>query len=211
MHNLFNKINFFSSIAKSESLPPNSTNLKTILSNIESIDTFQAKKKYAEINLKHLSSGSSRLVYLSPSKTIIKIAKNPKGIAQNKAEANPKLKSPLLNKIISHSKDYSWIQTTFLNKLTEKEFQSQTNINFKDFAISIKYELQNISETSKAKPKNFDSISSSKFFKEISNVAKKSNLMPGDIARISSWGQLNNHPVLIDAGLTKPIFDEFYK
>ena len=37
------------------------------------------------------------------------------------------------------------------------------------------------------------------------------NLMPGDMSRISSFGQKNNIPVLIDAGLTKKIFDQYYE
>ena len=78
--------NMFYSLAAGEELPPNSDDLKVVLSNLEQLETYAARKKYAESNLKHLSSGSSRIVYLTPRKTIVKLAKNDKGIAQNKAD-----------------------------------------------------------------------------------------------------------------------------
>jgi hypothetical protein len=35
--------------------------------------------------------------------------------------------------------------------------------------------------------------------------------MPGDLARISSWGTKDGRPVLIDAGLTADVFANFYE
>jgi hypothetical protein len=101
----------FYALATSEEIPADSKDLKTVLKNIEHLETYQARKTYAEKNLEHLSSGSSRIVYLTPNKTIIKMAKNDKGIAQNKAEANPEMKASFLNKILSHAGNYAWIET----------------------------------------------------------------------------------------------------
>lgn len=198
--------------AEKEELPENSDNLKTILKNIEKLETYHARKKYAEKNLKHLSSGSSRIVYLTADKTIIKLAKNDKGIAQNKAESNPKMKSKYLNKILGSAKNHSWIETTFLKKITEKQFKKMTGIDFDDFGDSIRYGLRNVSSDKKVdEPENFKEVSESDIYKELKDVASKFKLMPGDIARISSWGTKDDHPVLIDAGLTKDIFEEFYE
>ena len=101
--------NMFYSRAAGEDLPLNSDNLKMVLANLERLETYAARKKYAEANLEHLSSGSSRLVYFTPGKTIIKLAKNDRGIAQNKAEANPEMKSKHLNKILGRAKNNAWI------------------------------------------------------------------------------------------------------
>ena len=59
-------------------------------------------------------------MYLTPEKTILKLAKNDKGIAQNKAESHPKVKSKYINKILAYSKKYTWIETVYLDKMTEK-------------------------------------------------------------------------------------------
>ncbi len=204
--------NMFYSLAAAEELPPNSDDLKTVLSNVEKLETYAARKKYAEANLKHLSSGSSRIVYLTPGKTIVKLAKNDKGIAQNKAEANPKMKSKYLNKILSHAGNFAWIEVLYLDKIKEADFEKMTGLNFGDFGEALSYGLKNVSENSdREKPENFDKVSKSDIYKELKDIGEKFKLLPGDLSRISSWGTKDGRPVLIDAGLTRDIFDEFYE
>lgn len=204
--------NMFYSMAAGEELPSDSDDLKVVLSNIEGLETYNARKNYAERNLKHLSSGSSRIVYLTPAKTIIKMAKNDKGIAQNKAEANPQMKSKYLNQIISCAKNYSWLETHYLDKITEKEFEDMTGLKFDDFGDSLRFGLKAVSSNKDAeKPENFDKVSKSDIYKEIQSIGEKFKLLPGDLARISSWGTKDGRPVLIDAGLTRDIYDEFYE
>lgn len=202
----------FQSLATSEDLPEDSKDVATILKNVQGLETYAARIKYAEKNLKHLSSGSSRIVYLTPEKTIVKLAKNDKGIAQNKAEANPEMKSKFLNKILGHADNYSWIQTHFLDKIRTGEFKEMTGLEFNDFGDAIRYGLKNVSEnTDLTKPKNFDEVSKSEIYKEMKRVGERFKLMPGDLARISSWGTKDGHPILIDAGLTSEVFADFYE
>lgn len=203
---------FFQALARGEELPPDSKDLKTILKNLEDLETYAARKKYAEDNLEHMSSGSSRIVYLTSGKTIIKLAKNDKGIAQNKAESNPKMKSKYLNEVISHAKDYSWMRTHYLDKITTKEFEEMTDLNFDDFGEAIRYGLRKVSgNTDMGKPKNFDDVEKSGIYKELKKIGDEFKLMPGDLARISSWGTKDSRPILIDAGLTKDVFSKFYE
>lgn len=203
--------NRFYVMAKSEELPADSKDAKTVLSNIEKLETYAARVKYAEKNLDHLSSGSSRVVYKLEDGSILKLAKNDRGLAQNKVEGNPKMKSPFLNKLIKKAKNHAWINMTFLDKITEKEFEKMAGIKFGDFGEAINFGLKDVSDSpDKKKPKNFDEVSKTKIYKELVRVGKEFKLMPGDMARISSWGTKDNHPVLIDAGLTKEIFDKYY-
>lgn len=204
--------NYFYALATSEKLPANSKDLKIILQNLEELENYNSRKEYAEKNLEHLSSGSSRIVYLTPEKTIIKMAKNDKGIAQNKAECNPDMKSKFINQVINHAKNYAWMQTHRLEKITEKEFEEMTGLNFDDFGESIRYGLKNVSENSEAKkPKNFDKVEKSEIYREMKKIGERFKLMPGDLARISSWGTKDGRPVLIDAGLTKGVFADYYE
>jgi hypothetical protein len=198
--------------SEAEKVPESSKDLKTVLKNLEKLETYSARKKYAEKNLKHLSSGSSRIVYKAHDGTIIKMAKNDKGIAQNKAEANPKMTSKFLNEILGHAKNYSWIQTHFLEKISVKDFKEMTGLDFDDFGDSIRYGLKDVSgNTDKEKPESFGKVSKSKIYKELHDVGEKFKLMPGDLARISSWGTKDGRPILIDAGLTKDVFADFYE
>jgi hypothetical protein len=183
-----------------------------ILKKLQELDTYTARKDYAEDNLKHLSSGSSRLIYLTPVKTVIKLAKNDKGLAQNKVESNPEMTSPFLNKTIKHASNYAWMETHYLDKITSKEFEEMTGISFADFDEAIRFGLKNVSEnTGLKKPKNFDQVAKSEIYKEMKRVGEKYRLLPGDIARISSWGSKDGHPVLIDAGLTADVFAKYYE
>jgi hypothetical protein len=204
--------NLFQVLATSEDLPADSKDLKTILKNLEELENYNSRKEYAEKNLKHLSSGSSRIVYLTPEKTILKLAKNDKGIAQNKAESNPKMKSKYLNEVISSAKDNSWMETHYLDKITVKDFEEMTDLKFEDFGDAIRYALKSVSgNTDIKKPKNFDEVEKSEIYKEVKKVGAEFKLMPGDLARISSWGTKDGRPVLIDAGLTKDVFADFYE
>lgn len=203
---------YYYKLATAEPLPANSKDLSTILKNIEGLETFSDRKEYAEKNLKHLSSGSSRIVYLISKKTIIKLAKNEKGLAQNKAETNPKMKSKYLNNIIGHADNYSWMETSYLDKITTKEFEEMTGLKFENFGDGIRYGLKKVSgNTDLDKPENFDKVEKSDIYKEMHRIGTEFKLMPGDLARISSWGVKDKHPVLIDAGLTADVFEKYYE
>jgi hypothetical protein len=204
--------NIFYFLATGEDTPSDSKDVGTILKNLEELETYAARKKYAEDNLEHLSSGSARVVYLTPSKTVLKLAKNDKGIAQNKAEANPQMKSKFLNEIIKHAGNYAWIETHYLDKITGKEFEEMVGFPFAEFDEAIRFGLKNVSEnTGLKKPEKFDEVSKSGIYKEMKRIGEKFKLLPGDLARISSWGVKNGRPILIDAGLTAEVFEKFYE
>lgn len=201
----------FYSLASAEELPEDSKETKVILKNIEKLETFNARKKYAEKNLKRLSSGSSRIVYLTKENTVVKMAKNDKGLAQNKAENKVK-KSKFINKILKHAANFSWIEVPFAKKVSRKEFKKLSGIDFADFDDCIRYVLRaNSGNMDKEKPDNLDDIKKHKMFKELSDIGKANKLMGGDLARISSWGRIDDNLVLIDAGLTKNVFEEYYE
>lgn len=201
---ILKKVSYFLSLSMSKSN-------KLILSDIEKLDSFSAKEKAARKNFKYLSAGSSRLVLLTDEGSVIKMAKNKKGISQNRAEANPKMKSVHINKVLSKANNFSWIEVNYLEKITSEKFNEITGLNFKDFSAAIGYALQDVSEESIKKPSDFKKIESNGFFQEIVRLGKKFDLMPGDIARISSWGEKDGIPILIDAGLTKNVYEKYYE
>lgn len=204
----------FYSIAAGEELPENSDDLKTILSNIDSLDTYAARKKYAEKNLEHLSSGSSRITYLTGDETVVKMAKNDRGIAQNEAEKKAAFKcdSKHLNEVLRSANNNAWIEVPYLEKITEKDFKELTNLDFADFGEAIRFSLKGVSNNSDTKkPKNYDEVSKSDLFKELTKIGKKLDLMPGDLARISSFGAKDGCVVLADSGLTKKVYEDFYE
>src|ERR1700678_1914361 len=115
------------------------TSLPEILKELSSLETFKDRVAYAEKHLKHLSSGSSRVIYITPDQQVLKLAKNERGIAQNIAEGNPKMVSKYINKTTKQDKDGIWKISPFLDKITEKEFQEMVGIPFKHFSEAISY------------------------------------------------------------------------
>lgn len=200
---LLYKINLFCKYAKAS----DEEILKKLSSSFE---TFKDRIDYAEENLDHMSSGTSRIVYRMHDGSVLKLAKNERGVAQNKVEGNPKLISKFINKTLKRDPNGLWKTSPFLEKITEKEFEKLTNINFKDFGQSLEYGLQDISKDKIEKPKNFENISKSEIYKDLDKVCRKFTLLPGDLARISSWLSDGKIPKVCDCGLTLDIFQEFY-
>lgn len=201
---------FLKLATESEELPANSKDINVVLKNLTDLETFKARVDYAEKNLKHLSSGSSRVIYVLPGeKEVLKLAKNDRGVAQNKIES--KIECKFINKTTRACSEGCWKISPFLDKVTEKEFEKLSGFNFKEFGDALRYGLKDISGSDVDKPKNFDEISKSEMYKTLVKCAEKYDLMPGDLVRISSWGQVDGHPTLLDAGLTKEIFEEFYE
>lgn len=183
----------------------------SVLKELSRLETFKERVDYAEQHLKHLSSGSSRVIYVMDDGVVLKLAKNKKGLAQNKAEANPEIKSKYINKTLAADKDGIWKTSPYLEKITEKDFEELTGINFKDFGAALSYGLQDVAGDSEEKPKGFGEIAKSEIYKDLVAIGKKWDLMPGDLERISSWCKDKDHPVVVDIGLTRKIFDEFYE
>lgn len=200
---LFKKASIFYALASKNK----QVSLQDILKHLSKLDTFQDQIDYAEKHLKHLSSGSSRIVYKTDRGTVIKLAKNSKGLAQNKAEVNLKFKSKHINNTLDFDKKYIWIESPFLKKITETQFEKLTSLNFKEFCEAIEFDLSD----KKKKPKNYEKIIKTQIFKDVIEICEKHNLCYGDIVRISSWGSKDKVAVLADTGLTKSIYDKYYE
>jgi hypothetical protein len=198
--------------ADAEELPADSKDLKKILENISALKTFRARIEYSERNMKRLSSGSSRMVFETSDGYIIKLAKNEKGLAQNGVESNSSMRSKYVNGALKSDPDDIWILTEKADKLSSEEFEDLTGMSFEDFSEAIMYGLRNLSKsTSSKKPKNFDKISKNEFYKDIYRAGSEYNLIPGDLSRISSFKKIKDRVVLVDSGLSREIYDEFYE
>lgn len=202
---LLKRINYFYSLASGK-------DLSYILKEISDLDTFAARKECVEDHLERISSGSSRIVYSTGEGTVIKLASNKKGLDQNSVEANIKGDSKFINKPTKHDKNYYWIEAPEAKKINEKRFEELTDIDFETFGEAIDYELRSISgNTDKEKPKDLDKAKKMVMFKELVKVAKDNDLLGGDISRISSFGERDGHPVLLDLGLSKSVFSKDYE
>ncbi len=128
-----------------------------------------------------IGSGSGRLVYDLDNGYVVKMAKNKKGLLQNKAEyqiasAN---KSRLLAKILAISDDFQYL---IMEKAEKIKAMSE---------VLTYYEVHNFRELFRLED-----------FKEFTN---KHDLLLVDLRRLNSWGVVKGKPVLIDFGFTREV------
>ena len=184
------------------------------------LDTFllyQKKVEYAKKHLKKLGEGSSRIVFENSPKTVIKISKNKKGYYQNISDSYPAMftsYSKLVPKTLSKdgSDDYSWIIVERAEKFSRDFFKKHTGISFESFSEALK----EISAFNKGKTNELSEdvqklILENKFLEHVKEFMEEFDLTSGDLVKTSSWGILRNHPVIFDAGLTRTLFEAYYK
>lgn len=186
---------------------------KQLLSELRLKKSMKDKIVFCNENFEKLGSGSSRLVYKLPDNTVIKVAKNKKGIEQNKTESSPKAKSPSINRLLHFEPNHSFIRVGLVSEISKEEFQKLFGFDFEDFRASLKFALKNLTKKKVATPdkKLFSKISVKPFFKGLVQIANDLKLVPGDLLKISSYGKKSDRIVLIDYGLSRDIYDKYYK
>jgi len=126
-----------------------------------------------------IGSGTGRLVYDLDNGYVAKVAKNKKGIAQNKAEYQISTMddTDLFAEVLAMSDN-----CRFLIMVRAERIGSMTVV-WKYYNVNNNHELFHLD--------NFR------------DFYKKYNLLFGDLCRRSSWGIVNERPVIIDYGFTK--------
>lgn len=94
----------------------------------------QEKEKYAQKTLPFLNKGSARSVFALDDITVLKVARNRAGLAQNKAEAglssNPR-GGNFVVKVYEHAPDFSWLKSEKVIPLTSSDqFEALAGIPF---------------------------------------------------------------------------------
>lgn len=176
--------------------------------------------KYAKERAAQVGRGSSRVAFLidyEGRKTVLKIALNGKGIAQNTEEANllsyhDVQRSGLVIPMIDHNEAngdrVTWIHTEYAQKITQKQLEkyfngaSMTNIAIHlnklrgrtDYAVNLPEEL-------------FDNP----LYGELKDLVVNYDLPPFDLSRKANWGLYNGKPVIIDLGFTESVYQLHYR
>ena len=158
------------------------------------IDLFESiyfsKKSDLKRNYEFLGEGASRIVYAINDLYVVKIAKGRTGYYQCKTE------NYIYSNIQGKNKKYFcpvlWYKKGMIVMPKAEPFTQI--IGRKHGSI---FEYTNI------KP---DSL----FFRNVKRIAKHYDLLYPDVKAISSWGLLNEIPVLIDYGCTNKLYDNYF-
>ena len=180
---------------------------------------FIKRVRYAKERAKRLGSGSSRVAFLTPYQgrnTVLKVAKNGKGIVQNEEELTL-LEDWYLNKLgitiplIDYDKNNdspTWLHVEFATKAKERDFIKETGV---DLHTLIKY-CEHTSGRSRSGHGDFSKVNEESDFVQsmVDFIGNYTHVPTGDLTRLANWGIYDGRPVIIDVGLTDTSY-ELYK
>jgi len=182
--------------------------------------SFAKRVEYAKSKAQKIGSGSSRIAFIIPyqgRKTVLKVAKNAKGMAQNEAESEF-LEDWYLSKLgitipmIDYDEKSSrptWIHTEFATKAKDSDFKNACGGTLGDL---IKYCAihTNRKDTglhgNPAKINNEAELTSAM----MDLVGSYDQIPLGDLSRLANWGIYKGDPVIIDLGLSSDVLTTYY-
>lgn len=183
--------------------------------------SIKAKQDIAGTYFTRISSGSSRIVYHFDDQNVLKLAKNVKGLAQNKEEIDLSTHSPILTKTKDFDDNNYWIVTEKVKQLvSEKDFKSVTGIDFKTFCTYLRsnseYEYIKNQKYSQYRSEKLPedivkSLQNNETITEIVNLMNDFNMPVGDLCKVNSWGKDNSNKLkLLDYGLSADVLEKHY-
>jgi hypothetical protein len=137
-------------------------------------------------NYTSLGSGSGRQVYDLDNGYVVKVARNRKGIAQNKVEQHISSSSStlILAEVMQTSEDFSLLIMEKAEKITN---------------ISDVWDYFHVKSNRELLQK-----------RELKELYTKHHLLPPDLCRACNWGRIQNSMVIIDYGFTSAVKRKYY-
>jgi hypothetical protein len=187
------------------------------------LKSFNQRIQYCEQHLQRISSGSSRIVYRIDDEKVLKLAKNKKGLAQNKAEVEYGTEiylEGIVANIFEYDEDGLWVEMELARKITESEFKRISGFEFKDFAAALNnyhHERTNYRNGYKMKvdPEIVAQMWEDEFVYGIFQYLGNYDVPVGDLTRLSTYGIVKRDGqdtiVLIDYGLTEDVYNTHYR
>ena len=194
---------------------------------LNSIDGFKEKVQYCTSCLgKYIGAGSSRVVFKIDNKTVVKLAYNEAGYAQNKEESQwGENRYEFLPKAYESNPDGSWIISEFVLPVNESDFAQYFSANLDEQSLGMIHTFSEFCEFiwSVENSRNNGAwqffsdrklgiLRSNRFLNEVADYIEATGVSVGDLTVIHNWGKRvsDGMPVLLDAGWKKGIGDEFY-
>lgn len=194
--------------------------------------TFKSRLAYALERAKKLGTGSSRVattIEYQGRPTVLKIAKNAKGLAQNSVEADIlsdgyASQLGILIPIIDYdeqNREPTWIHTEMATKASEKQLASMMGVDSLNELIQLANAI-----AGKAKMYNYQQLidymaKKGKSEQQIETATDYANMLVdlnnsfdvelGDLNRKANWGLYNGKPVILDVGFNSNVLNQYYK
>ena len=178
------------------------------------MNSFASQVRYANERLQRIAQGSARVIFEIDDKTVLKLAKNQKGIAQNEVERSLSndymVPENIIAKVLEEDEKDRWIVMERAKKIGKTRFkQLMDGIDINNF---YDYIQQNTDWKIKRKiPEEISKkLNENEFAQNLIEMIQNFNLETGDFQRPSSFGEIDGRLVLTDYGLTQQVYKKYY-
>lgn len=187
-----------------------------------SLKSYRQRIEYCKQNLPLIASGSGRMVFKIDDKTVLKLAKNEKGKAQNEQEAqigyNDSYFESIVTKVFHYDMNDEWIESEFAMKLKPSRFKQLTGVDVDEAGRYLRNEFEE-NNGKKAiyhiDPARLAQLHENEFLSTVRELMLNFNLSAGDLGRISSYGEVirggQSSVVVTDYGLSDEIYYQYYE
>jgi hypothetical protein len=196
--------------------------------------TFKSRLNYALERAKKLGTGSSRVattIEYQGRLTVLKIAKNAKGLAQNSVEADIlsdgyASQMGILIPIIDYdeqNREPSWVHTELAQKANEKQLCRLMKCqSLNDLIRAAQAQLNEYGTRSRAilndiidKNSHFGSSEQDadtflEYVNRLSELKSSFDVELGDFNRAANWGLYQGQPVIVDVGFNSNVLNQYY-
>lgn len=183
---------------------------------------FAKRVKYAKERSARLGAGSSRVAFEIPfegRRTVLKIAKNVKGMAQNEAEAEMlndyylrglDITIPMIDYDEANGRP-TWIHTEFANKAKDSDFIKACGGTLNDLLAHALRASGKAGDRGHYSTGNADKIDDeNELAYGLTNLIGNYDIPSGDFSRLANWGIYQGSPVIIDLGLSSDVMQQHY-
>jgi GNAT superfamily N-acetyltransferase len=195
--------------------------------------TFKSRLQYALDRAKKLGTGSSRvatIIEYQGRPTVLKIAKNQKGLAQNSVEASILddgyasqlgILIPLID-YDEQNREPSWIHTEMAQKANEKQLCSIIGCDSLSQLVNMAWAItgkkkylgthQQYVDYLEKKGKSEQEIETcTDYANKLAELNSSFDVELGDFTRAANWGLYNGNPVIVDVGFNSNVLNQYYK
>lgn len=192
------------------------------LEELKKVSSFAGKYRYVNSRLPKLASGSGRTVFKVDDTKVIKLAKNKKGIAQNSIEAEAYIQTSGVTAKVFDSDEYDfWVEMELAKKVGRKRFEQLSGVKIDELGSYLRYRANQMRPTNSFNrpPATSEELNrkmeNNEFVAGIESLIVDYDMEVVDLARLSTYGEVEREGspsvVLVDFGLTKSIYNDFYR
>lgn len=187
--------------------------------------SFASRVRYAQERAKKIGVGSSRIAFeieYEGRPTILKIAKNKKGIAQNEYESQMfgdyyLTSMNMTIPMIDHDEENdppTWIHTEKAEKMKPAQFKKFfSGLDPYEVLDAVAY-LAGKTRGRQLSPEKVELYNElfeeNEYINNLVDIIGNYDIPPGDFARLANWGVYKNSPVIIDIGGSSEVLKLYY-